>query len=68
MSEDTITAGAPNRTAIERWENDGGRALALEESVSARMSDFPRSDPGDGISLGVGSQAWAARMTSTDRS
>ena len=51
MSENTIAGAAEDRAPIERWEGEGGRTLALEESLSARSRDLPHSDPKDGISL-----------------
>jgi hypothetical protein len=41
MSESINPRAAAERDAIERWEDEGGRPLALNESVSVR--------PGDGL-------------------
>lgn len=37
-------AGAEVDAAIERWEDEGGRTLAPEESLSARSGDLAPSD------------------------
>jgi hypothetical protein len=45
MSENIISRAAIDRTAIERWEGEGGRASALEldeESQRARSGSEPR--------------------------
>jgi hypothetical protein len=48
MSENIVTSRATtttDRTAIERWEGEGGRALAQEAGpLSARAGDADRSD------------------------
>jgi hypothetical protein len=49
MRENTIARAAADRTAIERWENEGG--LALGESPSSRPDDLPRSDSPTGPRL-----------------
>jgi hypothetical protein len=68
MSENTIAGAAEDRAPIERWEGEGGRTLALEESLSARSSDLPHSDPKDGISLDARSRARTARERASSSS
>jgi len=36
MSASTIDSGRADRAAIERWESEGGRAVALESAPGAR--------------------------------
>jgi hypothetical protein len=44
MSESTIVRSAADRADIERWEEEGGSAVALEESVSTlARPDSPTS-------------------------
>jgi hypothetical protein len=51
--------------AIERWEDEGGRALPPEESLSAGPGDLTGSDPEEGGSLAAGPQARPARERPT---
>ena len=68
MSESTMARVAADRAAIERWEDEGGSALALEESLRTRPGDLPRSDPEDGTSSGARSEARSARERATNSS
>jgi hypothetical protein len=43
MSENTTAGAAADRAAIERWEGEGGRTLALEEPLIARPGALSRS-------------------------
>jgi len=52
MSESTMARVAADRAAIERWEDEGGRALAREEPLRTRPGDLPSSDAEDGTSSG----------------
>jgi hypothetical protein len=53
-------AGTGANAAIERWEDEGGRALAPEEAMRAGPGDLPGSDP-----LAARSQARSARERAT---
>jgi len=35
MSKDTIVRDAADRSAIERWEDEGGKGIALDEFLNA---------------------------------
>jgi hypothetical protein len=54
-----------DRASIERWEGEGGRALAVEESPSARSGDFARSDLEDRMSFDAPSQPRLPRERGT---
>ena len=54
MSESTVARGAPDRDAIERWEDEGGRALGPDEPLRARLGELPHSDPENGTSSRAG--------------
>jgi hypothetical protein len=45
-------AGAGADAAIQRWEDEGGRALAPEEPLRAGPDELPGSDPEEGSSFG----------------
>jgi hypothetical protein len=49
MSENTIVRAAADRAAIERWEEEGGRPVVLEESVSALTRPDSRTSPIDTV-------------------
>lgn len=50
VSESTIDSAAADRVAMERWEGEGGRALSLDESLSAWPDDRSRArSPAGGI-------------------
>lgn len=57
MSAITMASAAAYRAAIERWEGEGGRALAPDEPLSARADDPTRWGPDDETSSGDRSQA-----------
>jgi hypothetical protein len=54
MIEKPLAGTAADRIAIERWEDEGGRALTLEEEL---LRAWPRSEPKNGIASRAGSHA-----------
>jgi hypothetical protein len=48
-----MAKAAADRIAIERWEDEGGRALAREVSLSAHTGELPGADAEDSTSVGA---------------
>jgi hypothetical protein len=63
--EDTIAKAAADRAAIERWEGEGGRALAPEKSPSAGPGEIARANLARGTSMGTRSRARSGRERDT---
>ena len=49
----TMASAAADRLAIERWEDEGGRALVLQVPLSAHPGELPAADAEDSISVGL---------------
>jgi hypothetical protein len=62
MNESTMASAVDDLAAIERWEDEGGRALVREKPVRPRLGDLPGSERDDGTSPVVPSRAGSARQ------